>query len=203
MSKTIRFAYKYSTKGKTYFIQEEKDGILQASYWSSEKKGKFCHHLQRWLNHYAAGESLLPSIPEHIGTPFQKKVWREIQLIQPGYVMTYKELARRIGSPKAYKAVAQACRANKLALIIPCHRVVGVSGVGGFAWGESLKKDLLFDEGLIEHPLSPSIKKNNVKLKSNSLETGKVISRIYKDGCWWYLVDFLYFQDWFTSGSLT
>lgn len=65
------------------------------------------------------------------GTPFQLKVWSELVKIRFGETITYKELAVRIGS--AARAVGGACRANHFPLIIPCHRVVSVSGAGGYA----------------------------------------------------------------------
>ena len=79
----------------------------------------------------------------HAGTEFQKKVWTEIAKIPYGQTRTYGELARAIGSPGSARAVGLACGANPLALIIPCHRVVGASGLGGFAGGVDIKKKLL------------------------------------------------------------
>lgn len=64
------------------------------------------------------------------GTDFQRRVWDEIAAIPAGEAMTYGELARRVGS--APRAVGQACARNRLALAIPCHRVVGAKGIGGF-----------------------------------------------------------------------
>ncbi|MBE9521033.1 MAG: MGMT family protein, partial [Proteobacteria bacterium] len=69
----------------------------------------------------------------HAGTEFQKKVWTEIAKISYGQTRTYGELARAIGSPGSARAVGSACGANPVALIIPCHRVVGATGLGGFA----------------------------------------------------------------------
>jgi O-6-methylguanine DNA methyltransferase len=79
----------------------------------------------------------------HSGTEFQKKVWTEIAKIPYGQTRTYGELARAIGNPGSARAVGLACGANPLALIIPCHRVVGASGLGGFAGGADIKKKLL------------------------------------------------------------
>jgi O-6-methylguanine DNA methyltransferase len=82
----------------------------------------------------------------HAGTEFQKKVWTEIAQIPYGQTRTYGELARAIGNPGSARAVGLACGANPLALIIPCHRVVGASGLGGFAGGADIKKKLLEQE---------------------------------------------------------
>lgn len=77
------------------------------------------------------------------GTSFQKKVWRQIMKIPYGSVATYSQIAQKIGHPTAYRAVANACRQNKLALFIPCHRVVGKNNIGGYKWGINRKKWLL------------------------------------------------------------
>lgn len=80
------------------------------------------------------------------GSPFQQKVWQEIAKIPYGKTKTYKELAQALGMPKAYRAVANACGANPLPLLIPCHRVVGSQGLGGFSAGVELKQSLLQSE---------------------------------------------------------
>lgn len=85
------------------------------------------------------------------GTPFQKKVWRAIAQIQKGQVLTYKELAQKIGRPKAFRAVANAVGANPLPIQIPCHRVIRSDGsLGGYSapGGIKTKKKLLQKEGV-------------------------------------------------------
>jgi len=78
------------------------------------------------------------------GTAFQQRVWRALTRIAPGETVTYGELARRIGSPAAVRAVAQACGANPLAVMVPCHRVVGSDGsLTGYHWGIDRKRELL------------------------------------------------------------
>jgi len=82
------------------------------------------------------------------GTAFQQLVWNELKRIQPGAVLSYGEVARRIGRPQASRAVGAACGTNPLPIIIPCHRVVGSGGgLGGFGGGLALKKRLLEAEG--------------------------------------------------------
>lgn len=76
------------------------------------------------------------------GTGFQRCVWERIAEIPYGETKTYGDLARSLGNPGAARAVGQACNANPLPLIVPCHRVVGVSGLGGFAGGCAVKKAL-------------------------------------------------------------
>ena len=85
------------------------------------------------------------------GTDFQKIVWSEITKIPKGKTITYKELAAKIGKPKAYRAVANACAKNPLLVIIPCHRVVREDGkMVGYKGKKGIerKKKLLKSEGV-------------------------------------------------------
>ena len=78
------------------------------------------------------------------GTAFQQRVWQALQEIPVGEAVSYAEIAERIGSPRAVRAVAGACAANKLAVAIPCHRVVRKDGsLSGYAWGVERKRALL------------------------------------------------------------
>jgi AraC family transcriptional regulator of adaptative response/methylated-DNA-[protein]-cysteine methyltransferase len=78
------------------------------------------------------------------GTLFQQKVWRALTEIPPGRAASYSELARRIGRPRAVRAVASACAANPLAVAIPCHRAVRADGsLAGYRWGLKRKQALL------------------------------------------------------------
>jgi AraC family transcriptional regulator of adaptative response/methylated-DNA-[protein]-cysteine methyltransferase len=78
------------------------------------------------------------------GTAFQRRVWQALQEIPVGVTVSYTEIARRIGAPRAARAVAGACAANHLAVAIPCHRVVRNDGsLSGYAWGIERKRDLL------------------------------------------------------------
>ena len=84
------------------------------------------------------------------GTDFQKMVWSEITKIPKGKTITYKELAMKIGKPKAYRAVANACAKNPLLEIIPCHRVIREDGkMGGYKGKKGIerKKRLLRSGG--------------------------------------------------------
>lgn len=83
------------------------------------------------------------------GTDFQKKVWRALRGIPYGRVLTYKQVAEKIGKPKASRAVGSACGANDLPIIIPCHRVIATAdSLGGFSGGLKLKRHLLRLEGV-------------------------------------------------------
>jgi AraC family transcriptional regulator, regulatory protein of adaptative response / methylated-DNA-[protein]-cysteine methyltransferase len=84
------------------------------------------------------------------GTAFQQRVWQALQEIPVGQTVSYAEVARRIGSPKAVRAVAGACAANNLAVAIPCHRVVRNDGsLSGYAWGVERKRVLLDRESAL------------------------------------------------------
>lgn len=78
-----------------------------------------------------------------VGGEFDKKVWQEIYKIPYGQTITYKQLAEKVGKPKAYRAVANACGRNPILIMIPCHRVVGTNNLGGFRYGVEVKKKLL------------------------------------------------------------
>jgi AraC family transcriptional regulator of adaptative response/methylated-DNA-[protein]-cysteine methyltransferase len=81
------------------------------------------------------------------GTAFQQRVWTAIRDIPAGSTASYRELAKRIGAPKAVRAVAQACAANGIAVAIPCHRVVRTDGsTSGYRWGVARKRALLARE---------------------------------------------------------
>jgi AraC family transcriptional regulator, regulatory protein of adaptative response / methylated-DNA-[protein]-cysteine methyltransferase len=81
------------------------------------------------------------------GTAFQHRVWQALREIPAGTTVTYTELARRIGLPKAARAVAAACAANRIAVAIPCHRVVRNDGeLAGYRWGVDRKRKLLVRE---------------------------------------------------------
>ena len=83
-----------------------------------------------------------------LGTAFQKKVWDALMRIPPGQTRSYAEIASQLGAPSAARAVAGACARNRIAVLVPCHRVVrGDGSVGGYRWGLPLKRRLLQREG--------------------------------------------------------
>lgn len=106
----------------------------------------------RQLLHAAAAGALPHGLADDVrldpqGTPFQLWVWRELRRIPRGSTRSYADIARRIGAPKAVRAVARACAANPLALFIPCHRVVRSDGaLAGYRWGLTRKRRLLAAE---------------------------------------------------------
>jgi AraC family transcriptional regulator of adaptative response/methylated-DNA-[protein]-cysteine methyltransferase len=100
------------------------------------------------LASYLEGERALGGMRLALhGTAFQLKVWRYLQTIPVGSVQSYAEVAEAIGQPKAARAVASACAANRIALVIPCHRVIrGDGSLGGYRWGLERKRALLDGE---------------------------------------------------------
>lgn len=100
------------------------------------------------LAEYFAGAREVFDIPIlFIGTEFQRRVWREISKIPYGNTVTYGELSKRIGAVASVRAVANACGANALSIIVPCHRVVGAKGkLTGYAGGIAAKRWLLCSE---------------------------------------------------------
>jgi AraC family transcriptional regulator of adaptative response/methylated-DNA-[protein]-cysteine methyltransferase len=82
-----------------------------------------------------------------VGTPFQRRVWKALREIPPGSTTSYAQIAERIGQPGAARAVAGACAANRIAVAIPCHRVVrGDGDLSGYRWGVARKRELLARE---------------------------------------------------------
>ncbi|HNQ14484.1 MAG TPA: methylated-DNA--[protein]-cysteine S-methyltransferase, partial [Pyrinomonadaceae bacterium] len=84
-------------------------------------------------------------------TAFQMRVWEELRKIPYGETLSYQKVADKIGKPKSVRAVAAACAANRVALVIPCHRVVRSNGdVSGYKWGVERKRVILKREAARE-----------------------------------------------------
>ncbi|CAB3746794.1 methylated-DNA--[protein]-cysteine S-methyltransferase [Paraburkholderia humisilvae] len=105
------------------------------------------------IEHYLDHASATFELPlAEVGTAFQRRVWQAISAIPPGVVQTYGQLAKEIGSVP--RAVGQACGSNAYPIVIPCHRVVASSGIGGFAhhgddgYYRTVKRWLLAHEGV-------------------------------------------------------
>ncbi len=101
------------------------------------------------LEEYFRGERTVFTVPADVrGTPFQQRVWQALVDIPYGTVCSYKDIAERIGSPKAVRAVGGANNRNPLPVIVPCHRVVGAAGhMVGYGGGLPIKETLLRLEG--------------------------------------------------------
>jgi methylated-DNA-[protein]-cysteine S-methyltransferase len=122
--------------------QPEGDGSVAAASILAET--------ERQLSEYFAGQRRTFELPlAPAGTEFQQEVWRSLREIPYGQTISYAELARRIGRPKAVRAVGAANGANPIAIIVPCHRVIGAGGrLTGYGGGLSAKRTLLELEGV-------------------------------------------------------
>jgi methylated-DNA-[protein]-cysteine S-methyltransferase len=103
------------------------------------------------IRSYLAGDvSCIDAIPINTsGTPFQQQVWSALRAIPPGTVMTYGEMAEKLGRPTAYRAVGMTNALNPIAIVVPCHRLVGANGsLTGYAGGLERKRWLLAHEGV-------------------------------------------------------
>jgi methylated-DNA-[protein]-cysteine S-methyltransferase len=120
------------------------------SDWVLAENAEIFSRTERQLREYAAGGRESFDLPLFVeGTDFQRRVWREIASIPFAETVTYGEIARRIGSPAAVRAVGTATGQNPISWIVPCHRVVGKNGVlTGYAGGVERKRALLdFETG--------------------------------------------------------
>lgn len=107
--------------------------------------------LDSWISAFEAhlgGHAPRPDLPLDLrGTAFQVKVWRFLLGIRAGEVLSYGEVAAGIGAPNAVRAAASACAANRIAVLVPCHRVLrGDGGLGGYRWGIERKRALIDQE---------------------------------------------------------
>ncbi len=112
---------------------------------SLTKAGSSFDHLLREVIAFIKAPKETFQLPLDIqGTAFQQRVWHILKQIKPGETLSYSDVARKLGKPDAYRAVATACGSNKIAVVIPCHRVISKGGkVSGYRWGSDRKKKLL------------------------------------------------------------
>ena len=102
--------------------------------------------VKKELKEYFAGKRRqfgVPVEPDPPGTDFQRNVWAALSEIPYGEVVSYADLAAWAGRPKAFRAAGAACGANRVPILIPCHRVVARAGLGGFGGGLKVKRSLL------------------------------------------------------------
>ena len=127
----------------------EENGVITSLWFGGKEETPpptpLLQEVQRQLTAYFAGmrqDFDLPLAPK--GTPFQLAVWQALRTIPYGQTRTYGEIAAAIERPKACRAVGMANHANPIAIVIPCHRVVGKSGsLTGYAGGLAVKQALL------------------------------------------------------------
>ncbi len=129
--------------------EEAKKRILDVVFEVNKWGDKLCEEVAEKMFRFLEGEKVDFNYEVDLShlTPFQKAVLEEVRRIPLGTVLTYGELARRIGKPKAARAVGNVLKKNPLPLIIPCHRVIGARGLGGYAGGLEIKIKLLENEG--------------------------------------------------------
>lgn len=127
--------------------EEEVENLLRVEYRRA-RIHRDDGTLSRWTEAIVSelnGDPPQTDVPcELVGTEFQKRVWRAIRSIPRGETRSYGEVAESMGQPGAARAVAAACGANRIALIVPCHRVVRANGdPGGYRWGRERKEQIL------------------------------------------------------------
>jgi len=118
-------------------------GLKGLSFRGKSKKERFELEIDQLEEYFLKKRKSFSIRTRAEGTDFQKKVFKKMANINYGDVLTYKELAEKIGHPKAYRAVGSTCGVNRIPIIIPCHRVISSSGLGGFGGGLRRKKFLL------------------------------------------------------------
>jgi len=116
---------------------------------SSSAKAPLVSRIQTQLNEYFAGSRHTFDLPFDLrGTEFQIKIWNLLQAVPYGRTISYAKLADLYGERNATRAIAAANAKNKIAILIPCHRVIGSDGsLSGYAWGVDRKRHLLELEG--------------------------------------------------------
>ncbi len=108
---------------------------------------KFCQTIQKIARHFNSPQSNFKLPLDIRGTAFQQQVWHVLQKIPTGETLTYSQLATKIGNPTAVRAVATACAKNPVAVLVPCHRIVGKDkNLRGYRWGLERKQALLARE---------------------------------------------------------
>ena len=140
-------------------VQEEDGKIIWVFLTETKIPNEECDAVEtpvirqafRELEEYFAGKRKIFSVPlEPRGPVFRMRVWKELYKIKYGETMTYGELAKRVGSPNASRAVGGAMHNNPLSIFYPCHRVIGSNGsLTGFGGGLPMKEKLLRLEGVI------------------------------------------------------
>jgi methylated-DNA-[protein]-cysteine S-methyltransferase len=134
----------------------EIDPVIERWYPGEPRVRRRLPEISGLMARYFSGDiAALDTIPVELnGTPFQKAVWQALRRIPPGTTLSYGELARRIGESAAVRAVGAANGANPVAVIVPCHRVIGSNGsLTGYGGGLDRKRWLLTHEGIVSPTL--------------------------------------------------
>ncbi len=150
--RNVYYAELESALGTLSFACDSEGALLELNFGPCSAAAPIddrrCAHVKEQLTAYLQGTrttfdlALAPT-----GTSFQRRVWKGLTDIPYGQVVSYGELARRIGMPGAARAVGQANGANPIPIVIPCHRVIAADGtIGGFSSGLPIKRQLLAHE---------------------------------------------------------
>ena len=152
--------FQYRIENKSYLIANEQEHIVYVGWSLSQLKKMFPNavkknnptqsNIKEQIEQYLRGERKKFKLKaKFYGTDFQKEVWNFIANIPHGKFISYGDLANQIGRPKASRAVGAALGKNPIAIIYPCHRVIGKNGsLTGFAGGVSYKEQLLKIENI-------------------------------------------------------
>ena len=152
----IKIAALVSSKGiKKIFLNPTKVITELTSATKLRSDDPYLFNIFNQLKEYFAGTKTEFDVPLDIeGTEFQKKVWEELKKIPYGKTISYKTLAEKLGDVKSIRAVGKANGQNPIAIIIPCHRVIGADGsLIGYAGGLAIKEKLLHLEGALNPEL--------------------------------------------------
>ncbi|NLY86209.1 MAG: methylated-DNA--[protein]-cysteine S-methyltransferase [Tissierellia bacterium] len=127
------------------FYGDKLEEYIEKYYGPPMEVNKEDYNYHHEIIQYLQGDLKEFTLPIYLrGTEFQKKVWKELLNIPYGETRTYKEIAEKVNCPKGFRAVGNALNKNPVAIIVPCHRVVGSNGkLVGFAGGLELKEKLL------------------------------------------------------------
>lgn len=134
-----------------FFSRKKYSEYLKSLGVKDIKEGGAAEGFARELRQYLKGKrsGFKSTLDLSSGTRFQKAVWKKLLDVPYGEVVTYKELACAVGSPRAARAVGNAVGKNPLPIVVPCHRVLAANGLGGYSCGIEIKKSLLRLEGVI------------------------------------------------------
>lgn len=159
-SRTLFWNQIKSPVGDVFFVWKE-EGVLIVSFIEGDYSQKLNDFIKSDFRIMRSDSVLEKQLKEYFkgirrefdlklvmnGTPYQKKVWKELLNVSYGETISYGELARRIGNPNGARSIGMAVHLNPIGIIIPCHRVIRSSGeIGGYASGVDRKKWLLHHE---------------------------------------------------------
>ena len=137
--------------GPIHAVVNDDGALTELKFGASKTNGNATNPVvKRQLDEFFAGKRTTFDLPmSPAGTDFQKRVWAELTRIPYGETISYAELAKRVGSEGAARAVGRANATNPIAVVVPCHRVIGADGsLTGYAYGVELKRSLLdFEKG--------------------------------------------------------